>query len=232
MKKIFVILSFLLLSGCTVNYDLSYFKNIYSEKSNVILENGEYCGEDFCNYYINQFYTNNISIDINDNEEELAEGVNLDNYNFYNKKLINNGLELSYDFQENYSFVNSRIIHYLFNKIKVNDDGIQATEVNNIFESYSDIDEIVITFSTDKVVSSINSDKVVDNKYYWHINKDNYLNKEIKIEFDKDANQDREILTEDKYITWEGLKYISYILIIFVLIAVVVIYEKVKNSNK
>ena len=92
--------------------------------------------------------------------------------------------------------------------------------------------KIVISFSTDKVVSNTNADKVVDNKYYWYINKDNYLNSDIKIVFDKEANQDRELLTEDRYITWSGLKYILYILLIFVLIAVVVIYEKVKNSNK
>lgn len=232
MKKIVLLISFLLLSGCTVNYDLSYFDNIYSEKSNVLLQENELCGEEFCNYYVNSFYNNNISIDINDDEEELAEGVNLDKYIFYNKKLLDNGMELNYNFTNRISYSHSKVIHYLFNNVKVNSSGIIANEINNIFETYRDLDEIVITFSTDKIISSTNSDKIINNKYYWYINKDNYLNKDIKIVFDKEANKNTEIITEDKYITWNGFKYILYILLIFILIAIIVIYEKVRNSNK
>jgi len=235
MKKILFLLTFLLLSGCTAEYNLEYKNNVFSETFKVESKSTEYCADELCSYYYNSYYNNNICIDYYANDEELAAGVNLSKYKFYNKSIIDNneikGINLDYVFSDPVQYSSSFLSNSLFESVIVNDSKIQAYNIKNVFVNYPYLDEIVITFSTDKFVSNVNSDKVNDDKYYWYINKDNYKNKTIYVEFDEEANLNNTFV-DDGYLTWNSLKYILLMLIVVLLIIVLIVYEKVKNSNK
>lgn len=231
MKKIIILLFTLILSGCTAEYDMSFYDNVYKENIKVSFLDNEMCDDTLCKDYYNSFYTNNLSTNYNDDEEEIVEGVNLDKYTFYNKQLIANGLIYSYDFKDSNSYSKSRVVNYLFDYFIVNDHYVKGNNIKNIFQTFANLDQVIISFNTDKLIKNSNCDEDRNGTLYWYINKSNYLNKEISIDFDVEKNNES-ILVEDGFLTWSGIKYIIGILVIVILIFVVVIYEKVKKSNQ
>lgn len=235
MKKILILFSFILLTGCSAKYNLSYYDNILKEEFIVETSNNEYCGNDLCKHYINSYYNTNISINYFDSEEDLALNEDLSNYTFYNKSLIDSnnkyGFKLGYDYNEQSNYTNSYLVRSLFNKFIVNDESINAYEIKNIFNNYSYLDNIVISFKTDKYITNTNCDEVKDDTYYWYINKNNYSTKTINIIFDVDTNRENELI-KDNYLTWNSIKYILLIIIVLLLFVVLYVYEKVKKSNK
>lgn len=231
MKKIFILLLFcLVLSGCTVEYDLSYYDNVYTEDMNLIVKDGELCGNVLCYEDLNNFYNTNISVNYNDNDEEIAEGINLDKYSFYNKSLDNYKMSMNYSHDKESDYSNSRMVHSLFNKFYVNEYRIQASDIVNVFNIYPNLENIVISFKTDKYLSNINCDEEKNGVYYWYINKNNYLDKTIDIEFDYESNLNVSIM-EDGYFNKNIIKYVLMFLLIIVLFGIIVIYDKVKKSN-
>lgn len=235
MKKILLLLSFIILSGCTAEYNLEYVDNTLKEEFVIEADSYEYCGEYLCSNYINSYYNTNISINYLDNEEELASNDDLSKYTFYNKSLINSsgkyGMILEYDFDDQAKYSTSYISRKLFNNVIVNDEKIYAYDINNIFENYIYLSEIVVSFSTDKFVSSTNCDEEKDNKYFWYINKNNYQGKVISIQFDVETNEEN-TMVKNGYLTWNSVKYIFLILLVIVLVIILIIYEKVRKSNK
>ena len=194
MKKICVLLLFFLLCGCTVEYDLSYYDNVYSENTNIVIKDEEVCRDVLCNIDLNNFYNTNISINYNDNDEEIAEGINLNKYNFYNKSLENNKMNMNYSFDNEISYSNSRIVNTLFNSFNLSEYSIQARNIKNVFDIYPNLENIIISFSTDKYINNINCDEEKDGIYYWYINKNNYNDKSIEIEFDIKRNLDVSVI--------------------------------------
>lgn len=235
MKRILIIISFILLSGCTVNYNLIYENNIFKEEATVSTKNEELCSNELCKNYLNAFYTSNISTNYMDDPEELAENVNLEKYKFYEKNIIDDlnsyNMILKYNFENNTEYKQSFILHKLYNNIIITEDKILAYEINNIFESYPNLDNIVITFKTDKYIKDTNSDELKNDTYYWYINKNNYVNKRVEINFDKETN-DKKTIMKDGLLTNTFIKYFLLILLLIILIIILIIYEKLKKSNK
>ena len=235
MKKIFIILSFLLLSGCSADYSIRYIDDVYSEEFIVEVNSNEYCGDELCSSYIEDYYDTNISTYYLDSEEELAFSDDLSKYTFYNKEIINSngkyGIILNYDYNSASNLSSSYISRKLFNKIIINDNFIKAYDINNIFLNYGYLNEITISFVTDKYVQSTNADDEKDGVYYWYIDKNNYKNKVINISFDKEAIEKNQ-LSKDGYLTWNSIKYLFVILFVIILVGILYIYEKVKKSNK
>ncbi len=236
MKKIlFLLISILFLSGCSVEYNLVYEKNTFKESLSVQdVKEKNYDGLPF-SQYIDSYYSTNISTNINDDSEELEAGVNLNQYKFYDKNIINSnglyGINLSYNFDNDNDYRNSYVARQLFDYIYVNDDYLEARAIKNIFVNYPFLDTINIVFSTDKYISETNADEVVDDKYYWHINKDNYSIKTINIKFDKDKNEKSTFL-KDGYLNNNFINYCLLILAAILLIGIFVVYKKVKKNNK
>ena len=235
MKKILILLSFILLSGCTVNYNLTYENNTFNEEATIITKNDELCNNELCKNYLNTFYTSNITTNYLDDPEELAENVNLEKYKFYEKNIFNDAnnynMNLRYNFENSSNYKQSFILHKLYNNIIVTDDKIIAYEINNVFESYPNLDNIVISFKTDKYIKETNSDELKDDIYYWYINKNNYENKRIEINFDKETN-DKKTIIKDGLFTNTFIRYFLLIILLIILIIILVIYEKFKKSNK
>lgn len=95
--------------------------------------------------------------------------------------------------------------------------------------------DVTVVVESDLTVESSNADKVDGNKLIWNINNDNYKNKSIKfsyklLEDDEIINNENEQNNEKVDSTY--VKIIFYALSIVFLISVLVIYQKIKNSNK
>lgn len=235
MKKIFFVFSFLLLTGCTAEYNLVYENNIYKENVFVKSLKNEYCSESLCSTYYDSYYKNNITVDYRDNEEKLAEGINLNKYKFYNKELVNNefyGIKLGYNFDYNFKY--SYVVNQLFENFIVNENFIKADNIKDIFSIYTNLEEINITFKSDKKIESNNADKVEGDIYYWNIRRDNWENKYINIVFSGAENNDGSNNTNnDNKINFnKSVNFILVVLVIVILVSILVIYEKVKKSNK
>lgn len=231
MKKIILLIfSVLLLSGCSVQYELSYYDNIYSENLNIIglKDNNNFV--DAVNQKINEVFVIDYDNDYGDMDEQEV----LKNYSTYNKTLINDnekyGIKLNYIYQDKKKDLldKSNIINTLFESVIIDDNMISVSKIKNIYTYYSDLDDIVIKFNTDKYILESNADKIDNDIYYWYINKDNYANKSIKIVFDNDSK----IVKKYKDSVNKFLDYFVYIFLIFVLLFILFIYNKVKKSNK
>ena len=112
----------------------------------------------------------------------------------------------------------------------MDENHINAYGIKNVFETYTNLTDITISFKTDKYIKSINSDEKKGNTYYWYINKENYKDKSINITF-TDSYLESISIDEDKNVE----SYIDVIIIIIVLIImmfVLVIYTRYKKTNK
>ncbi len=236
MKRIiFLILLSFIITGCSANYNLTYEDNTFKESINVLGEKDIIYENNPLSYYINLYYQSNISINYLDDPEQLAEGDNLSSFTFYNKSIVDDsgvyGINLNYDFLDSSSYSNTYIGHILFDKVFINEYYLNANGIKNIFSVYPYLEKITITFSTDKKIKDTNCDEEKNNTYYWYIDKNNYIDKYININFDVEANRNNTYL-KDGYFTEAFINYFLLIVIVILLIIILVIYEKIKKSNK
>lgn len=231
MKKIYIIIiSLFLLTGCDVKYDLVYDNEILSESLNVTsLKNDIIDGRPFFSL-VDEKYAMPLLVNYK-LEPGDASVEECDMCEFYNKKLINNnslyGINLHYDYIVKENISNSSIAYTLFESVEVTDNSIEANSPKNIFSSYPELDEIVVTFKTDKKVIETNCQEVKDETYYWYIDKDNYEYASINIQIDNTVNKIEYDKRADNI-----TKYSILGTIVFVVGLGLFVFVKVINSNK
>lgn len=229
MKKIVMLfLTVILLTGCSAQYNLSYYDNIYSENLEILGVKDDSVFVSDIEENLGKVYVVDYTNDYGDmNEQDV-----INNYSTYNKTLINEndkyGIKFNYDYKKEDNIINSNIINNLFDSVIINDNYINIYNSKNIFSYYDNLDNITIKFESDKNVKESNADEVKDNICYWYINKDNYENKDIRIIFDNDSK----FVSQYKKSVTTFLDYLIYIFLICMLILILVIYNKVKKSNK
>jgi len=228
MKKVIILLCCVFfVTGCSAEYELVYENDIFNESLKIISKRTENLINDINNSY-NESYLVDYKIELGD----MTEYEYISKYGKgYNKELIDvndiYGFKLGYSYEKDNDYLNSAIVYSLFRDFTISDNFIKASKINNIFNVYPNLTEIIISFKTDNNVVETNADKTDNNVYYWNINRDNYANKNIYINYIK-----REVLiTDEGYLTGNIIKYIFMGLGIIVLIAIPNIYEKVKKSN-
>lgn len=180
MKKIIVVLiSLLLLTGCTIDYNLVIDKDSIKETitGTAYKEEYEVREEDSG---LNLFYTY-----INDDINPLISGDGL-----YNKDIneIDNGINYKYDFIYKNNYDKSKIINSCFENSNVKEtDTYYSIELSGEFYClYSD--KININVISNYVVLENNAKEVNGNKYSWVIDDSSNVNiflnisKEIKYE--------------------------------------------------
>lgn len=227
MKKIIVLLCIsFILTACSAEYNLIYEDNVFKENLKITsLKNDTFVNE------VNNNYNRNFFVDYKLQLGDMSEKDYISKYGgIYNKSIIDEndiyGLQLGYSYENNYQ--NSSIVLNLFEYIYIYDNVIKASKIRPIFDNYTNLNDIKIIFSTDKKIKDSNADEIKGNYYYWYITKDNYTNKEIKIEL---LNQEENLITTDGYLSGSVIKYIIMGIVIILLIFIPVIYEKVKKSN-
>lgn len=237
MKKIILFICFIFLTGCSAEYNLVYENSKIIESLNVLSFPNDIVDGQLFSDKVEIYYNNiNLLVDYKIEPGDMSESEIRSKYPTYNKSLINSdglyGLNLGYTYKLKDTYSNSFIVYQLFDRFVINDNYFRAHNIKDIFSNYPELDNIKITFRTDKYVESSNADKVENGIYYWDINKDNWKSKDINISF-----YDEEISNYDSFIKksntrWNIIYVIFGILGVCVLVSIVVIYEKVKNSNK
>ena len=229
MKKILLLIFCILLTGCDASYQLEYENNVLNENITFSSKNGIENGinfSDIINDYNQSIYLTDYDVDAGDMTDEEI----LNTYTVYEKSIINNQFILGYSYYESEKYEKSSLIHLLFNDISIDDYNIKLNDINNIFESYDNLDSIIINFKTDKIVKECNSDFVDNNIYSWYIDKNNYNNKSINVSLSDKKIE--EYVSDVVNNTDNYINIIIVVIIIFVLIGVVVLYDKIRKSNK
>lgn len=215
MKKIiFLLLICLLLTGCTVNYNLDINDNNFKETLAGNVLNTELNNND--NTDINMF-----SYLITGDQPAFYKNDNI----FFNKTTNNttNGIDFDYSYTFNeYNFNNSRIINECFdNHIYEYKDNTYYLVVSGKFNcNYSEKTNINIT--TDYNVTANNAQTIKNNTYTWTIDENNKDNIYFFITIDKTKKSNFDF-------QWNTFKTIG--LIIIILLSGICIYFLKKDKN-
>lgn len=215
MKKIiFLLLICLLLTGCTVNYNLDINDNNFKETLTGNVLNTELNNND--NTDINMF-----TYLINGDQPAFYKNDNI----FFNKTTNNttNGIDFDYSYTFNeYNFNNSRIINECFdNHIYEYKDNTYYLVVSGKFNcNYSEKTNINIT--TDYNVTANNAQTIKNNTYTWTIDENNKDNIYFFITIDKTKKSNFDF-------QWNTFKTIG--LIIIILLSGICIYFLKKDKN-
>jgi len=124
----------------------------------------------------------------------------------------------------------------VFPELSFRNNSLYSQEKNDIFIQYPELNEINVEVTTDKFVEYHNADKVVKNTYFWTLTAEE--DKKIEISFkDKEQLDYIEKLQEktkeiekDKISNFS--KYILIFITITLMISVIWVTIKFKNSNK
>jgi len=208
MKKIVYIFLIVLLSGCSATIDIELDRKGVKEIV-TITTSKEYLD----------------SVD----EEELAKEFADFEYGFenYEKELIynsNDSISKKYSYTNDYD--NYELMTFL-NKCysEVNVERRQELVISTsseflCYDYFKDLDEVKIRMKSIYKSKENNSDKKEGKYYVWEINKDNYLNKPIKIiftnEYDRESNS----------------SYMMFILLAAIIVVMTIVIRKIKKANE
>lgn len=212
MKKIItLIITILLLTGCTAKYD------IFFDENNI---------QDTITITTNSSNVNNATKQTTNNfAQKIGEWEN--GHEYYKRKIITTDKTTAY--QYTYSF--NPVEYDAMSQIRKCYKDFNLTYKNNIELStskeflcanyYQQVKEYTITISSKYEISSSNADKKEQNKHTWIINNKNYNNKPINIRINK----------EKKYIEKETKKSpLKKIIILVLFLGLVIFFFKFKKG--
>lgn len=210
MKKIFLILVLLLLSGCSVDYNLSYIDDEIIENITLTVDNAS---------QIEELKSNNIYA--------IADASSLIKYNInYERKKAIYSYTYSLDSFNRANYVNQCFDAFGFVKKNEFEYVLSTSKGFNCMNySYIPVDGYTIKITTNHEVIESNADSVKRNEYTWNINNDNASNKAIYIHFGK--------VKERTILDWIYENLLSIIIIgsIFIIITTAVGYIVVKSKK-
>lgn len=238
IKYIFVLLLLLLTSGCTVDYNIELTDELVkeivtiTEDSNKISDNILYTGTLTYNEAISNLYKIPQPVYKNSNIHPYDEMAIVDGVDYYSKEIINEAYKYGITGKFNHSLSNykdSEIISKCYKNITMienNDSKVLSTSREFLcFEQYKSLEEVNITITVnDKQynVKNHNADSVEKNQYIWQINRNNYVDKSVVIEF---SNIKKEVVKYDNAMT------ILIGCVCFIIVAGGIIYIIGKRNN-
>ena len=198
MKKILFLISIIMLTGCSVVYELnidnknSYNERInFTESNNYLKKYGENTSETISNI-IDFYFSGN---------EEIEPVIVLDTKNIKGKKSGEyTGFTLNQTFSNQKIYQESLFFNYYFETSKITNAKDTYTIYGNKF-NYDNVKKLTTsykyTFDADNIVIKIQSYyDVIDsnatkidkktNTYYWVVNEDNASNFELKLTYSRD----------------------------------------------
>jgi len=217
MKKILLLaITCLLLTGCTINYNLEIEDNYFKETITGNVLNKEIEQKE------NQTDINLFNYLIN-NEQTAT----INNNSFYDKTLNrnNNSIDYNYSFTYNEDTINnSRILNECFESFtfETKDNQYQFSTLGDFYCDYTD--EIKINITTDYKVTNHNANKKNKNTYTWIINSENKDNIQLYMNINKNEKNN------NLNISWNLLKTIG--LIILLILSGICIYILKKKENE
>lgn len=232
IKKILLMfILILLLSGCSVEYNVSLENDSFKENGSLIekKENKDNLSKNGFSFEEQINYTYQSMHDVlNGQEMEKTQSFEL-------KKIDTDkeiGLTYSNELKQNKYYL-SPIIRQCYDNVSVknsnNNIKISTGNYFKCFDYYELLNNVTVNFTTNYKVVNNNADEIKDNTYTWFINKNNFKDKEISIEIDKSDISYNTLLDEKE----------SNVLIVFLIGLVLTVifvfgfytYYKVKFSN-
>lgn len=214
MKKISLLLILLLLTGCTVNYNIEFDGNKIKENIAGTVNNEEIIEQD-------NSTGENVYRELLYKDQKVFEDLN----ELYIKNVVSNDNVINYDFNYTYhnKYEKSRIIKECFsNPIFVETEDIYSVKLTGTFSCLFS-DKVTVNLVTNNVVSSNNADKVKDNTYTWIIDSENDADISITILKNEHNIEEKSGISTFKII---GL------VILIILSAITYLLYKKKNKNK
>ncbi len=215
MKKLIMLFVIIMLTGCTINYNITINEDDIKENVKIIVPMIE-TDEDTFGEQINNF-TNGYNIKTStENDNYIAT------------------LNKTYDFT-NYN--NSTFMNKCYDEVTINntnsDITIKTSEAFHCIEMEDDFEaqQVTINIKTKLKVKDNNADKVNGNTYTWIINEKNYTNKQIYMQINKEQINVSDTIKQN---TSNSLELIAAILIFLVpvIILALVIWFKSKGKNE
>lgn len=191
MKKfILFVICLVFLSGCDVDYNLVITENGISENTKVFTDTNsyeEYDGRSLSSFF--DLYSEHYEpIYFNDENYDYYLGGYQPNVRYYslNNYVKDNykGIELQNVFSFS-DFYRSDMVKQCFDELNIQNSYeiylIRTSNKCKLFSSYSLLNQIKITITTNLEIIYNNADSVNGNTYTWIINKDNYTNKSVRL---------------------------------------------------
>lgn len=184
IKIIILICSIFLLSGCSVEYNLTIDESTMEEDINAIFDKAT--ESEIANRMEKIRRTSYYNLDTRENEY----------YTFKRSEDENNIiLNYNYIYTSNNLYKSEAVSRCYYKRIvNVTDDYITIDTDDQVSCLYKDgekqIDNIIVNIKTDLPVVSNNADDVKNNNYIWYINDNNYTNKPINIKIKKEPNEE------------------------------------------
>lgn len=242
-KRLLILLSIFLLTGCQAEYNIVIEENIVKEELLVYETNmskwNTIQGNNILTYqqYQQEYKSSPVGIYYNDQNVDVETGFN-PNRRYYTINLLNEsnkkGLSFNNDFGIN-RYADSYIIRNCFNRINIsNQNNIMTISTNKELScmNYIDgLDKITINIKTNYEVLETNATNNDNNTYTWIITKNNYTNSNIYIKINKDANSNSKKSFKNIIMSNFQLIYIM-VIIAFILLGIFIYTMFKKNSEK
>lgn len=232
MKKLLLLISILLLTGCTCEYNLNIDNLTYQEQIIIRGDSKEEAND------LNQEW----EIPVNKEEyniggdEDTTISSNIDTYKYEFK---NNTLKLNYDFTMN-SIINSSAISNCYNKVTVvNHDNktiISTSPKINCFSKYPNLTKLTVNIKTNKNVINHDADSVNGNIYTWNFTKSTSSDKAINLTLEPLQNEQSSTSSSSSVMPNNSPEkdytlYIFSAILLVVMLSAYFIFNKIKNKN-
>ena len=211
MKKLFILICLLLLTGCSVEYDVKITGDKITEKAKLIETNVSLFDSKIGDNYTMR--------------EALKKEVKGDTYSDrnYKIKMIESNSEIGLSYKNATTDYSSSFVFNMCYENPVFDRNKKIVRIDtgddfNCFDFYDNIENIKVVIKTTNKVLSSNADQVIGNSYIWNITE--YGNKRVNIEYE-----------EKDYSYIYAIIYILFaIFVLFVTFSIIKIRMKKNNS--
>ncbi len=241
-KKLLILLSIFLITGCQAEYNIVIEDNVVKEELLVYETNinkwNTIQGNNILTYqqYQQEYKDAPVGIYYNDQNIDGEVGFN-PNRNYYTIDLLSDnnkkGLSFNTDFNIN-RYADSYIIRNCFKNINIlNQLDTISISTNNELSCMNYIDglnKITINIKTSYNVLDTNAIRINDNTYTWIITKNNYMNSNIYIKMSKSINSNSSNDTKDTNVF--NFQLIYLILVIVLLLLGFLIYNQIKKNSE
>lgn len=242
LKKIVLLGAIIfLLSGCTVDYNLTIEGNSFKEDITVYTTNVSSLDEIQPSYYNRTYRT------LFDTIRQMPIGIYYDaDEPLYNRTLIDEENRYGANFTNDFTFADlarSNAINKCYNPsdiiLTADSDIYTLRTVSScqLFEYEEIFKELNIKITVNNYVLSNNADSVDGNTYTWTINRDNYNNKTINISYDTTREPVITSTTEEtnsnSIISWiiDNIPIVAGGLLVIITIICVIIIDS-RNKKK
>lgn len=236
-KKIFILIMILFLTtGCDTTYNFILDEETITESLQIINKDKSTWNDFklFRDGKSNDVYAVHLyETDRYDRDDELgvtySEDMSFINY-IHSLSMVYYGIELMGE--ANYNYDDEKIV-------------LEINSLDRIYAKYETLKNLTIKVQTNHEIISHNADEIKNNAYYFYITKENANNKNIKLEISREFDKNIKITeesnskdikninkNEEGSFSQKALIYSYIILSILLFVCSIVIFIKIKNSNK